>query len=128
MSRYVTLILLVAVILGQSRFCEAAPAERIALPSPRTDGGKPLMQALKARASQRAFSSRELPLDVLSDMLWAAWGINRPETKGRTAPSAHNWQEIELYVAMSSGLYRYDAASHALLPVVSDDVRALTGT
>lgn len=99
----------------------------IQLPSPRMKGGKPLMEALKERRSNRDFSSKPLPPQVLSELLWAAWGINRPKTKGRTAPSAMNMQEIDIYVAMPSGLYIYDAVMHSLLPVSTDDIRALTG-
>jgi SagB-type dehydrogenase family enzyme len=97
------------------------------LPAPRTSGGKPLMQALKDRYSSREFSSRELPLEVLSSLLWAAFGINRPKTGGRTAPSAHDWEEIDLYVATAKGLYLYDPQSHALRQILSQDIRAKTG-
>jgi SagB-type dehydrogenase family enzyme len=85
------------------------------------------MQALKDRKSAREFSSKELPLQVLSDMLWAADGINRPETGYRTAPSAHNAQEIDIYVALSSGLYLFDAKAHELKLIASGDLRSLTG-
>jgi len=68
---------------------------------PQTEGGKPLMQVLKDRKSSREFSSEKLPLQVLSNMLWAAFGINRPDSGKRTAPSARNWQEIDIYVATS---------------------------
>jgi SagB-type dehydrogenase family enzyme len=85
------------------------------------------MQALTLRRSTRAFSARPLPEDLLSTLLWAAFGINRPATGGRTAPSAHGWQEIDVYAALSAGLYRYDAKSHALLPAVAADLRASTG-
>jgi len=97
------------------------------LPPPRTDKGKPLMLALKERASSRNFSQRELPLAVLSDLLWAACGVNRPEKGGRTAPSAHNMQEIDIYVAKADGLYRYNASDHTLEHVLSEDIRAATG-
>jgi len=100
---------------------------RIELPAPQTEGGKPLMQALKDRKSSRAFSSKELPLQVLSNMLWAAFGINRTDSGGRTAPSAFNMQEIDIYVAKPEGLYIYDAKANMLLPVLKGDLRALTG-
>jgi SagB-type dehydrogenase family enzyme len=94
---------------------------------PQTDGGKPLMQALKARATSRAFAPDALPDQVVSNLLWAAFGINRPDSGRRTAPSAQNWQEIDIYVVMGNGTYVYDAKAHALVPVVSEDLRALTG-
>jgi len=98
----------------------------IELLKPQTDGGKPLMQVLKARKSSREFSNEKLPLQVLSNMLWAAWGINRPDGK-RTAPSAMNLQEIDVYVALAEGLYLYDAKENIFKPVLSKDIRAMTG-
>ncbi|MEW6585260.1 MAG: SagB/ThcOx family dehydrogenase [Nitrospirota bacterium] len=105
----------------------AGELKQIPLPKPQVDGGKPLMQALKDRSSSRSFSREKLPAQALSNLLWAAFGINRPDTGHRTAPSARNWQEIDIYVAMAGGLYLYDAKSHALKPVLSEDVRAMTG-
>lgn len=99
----------------------------IKLPQPQTTGGGELLRALKLRKSSRAFSARPLPQDLLSTLLWAAFGINRPATGGRTAPSAHGWQEIEVYAAFPDALYRYDAAAHALTLAVAGDLRALTG-
>lgn len=105
----------------------AQEAQAIKLPAPRTDGGKPLMQALKERRSTREFSAEKLPLQVLSDMLWAAFGINR-ESGQRTAPSANNRQEIDIYIATAEGLYLYDAKGHEMRRVSAEDVRGLTGT
>lgn len=85
------------------------------------------MEALKERRSQRAFSPKELPLQVLSDLLWAAFGINRPYSGDRTAPSAFNMQEIDIYVAKADGLYLYDARANALAPVLADDLRSFAG-
>ena len=99
----------------------------IKLPAPQMQGGKPLMQVLKERKTDRAFSSKELPPQVLSDMLWAANGINRPDSGRRTAPSAKNMQEIDVYVAKADGVYLYDAKANALTPVIAGDIRALTG-
>ncbi len=101
--------------------------EVIKLPPPQTEGSMPLMAALKARASSRAFSSKPLPLQVLSNLLWAACGVNRPESGKRTAPTAMNMQEIDVYVAMADGLYLYDAKQHALVLVLKQDLRAATG-
>jgi nitroreductase len=99
----------------------------IALPTPQTNGGKPLMEALALRATSRAFASDDLPAQTLSNLMWAAWGINRPKEGKRTAPSASNWQETDIYVVMSSGTYVCDALANTLKPVVSGDYRALTG-
>ncbi len=106
---------------------QVAELKPIVLPKPRTDGGKPLMQALKERKTTRAFSSEPLPMQVLGDMLWAACGVNRPETGHRTAPTARNWQQIDVYVALEQGLYLYDAKTHTLQPVLAKDIRAETG-
>ena len=99
----------------------------LVLPPARRTGGMPLMEALAARHSGRDFDAgRELDMQTLSDLLWAAWGINR--RSGRTAPSSHNRQEIELYVFLKSGVYKYDAARHALLLLIPEDLRASTGS
>ncbi|MDD5412682.1 MAG: SagB/ThcOx family dehydrogenase, partial [Methylobacter sp.] len=77
--------------------------------------------------STREFSAEKLPPQVLSDLLWAAFGVNRPETGGRTAPSTRNWQDIDIYVSTADGLYLFDAKSHALKMIEAKDIRALTG-
>lgn len=100
----------------------------IQLPAPQAEGGKPLMQALKDRHSSRSFREEALTPEVLSNLLWAAYGINRPESGKRTAPSALNWQEIDIYVALKEGLYLYEAKGHALVPVLDRDIRAETGS
>jgi SagB-type dehydrogenase family enzyme len=99
----------------------------IRLPPPETAGGMPLMQALKARHSTREFAGKPLPPQVLSNLLWAASGVNRPESGQRTAPSAHDWREIDVYVTTADGAYRYDPPTHTLIKVVAGDVRHLTG-
>jgi nitroreductase len=98
------------------------------LPRPQTDIGRPLMQVLKDRSSTHSFSPEKLPTQVVSNLLWAAFGMNRPDSGKRTAPSAKNWQEIDVYVATTDGLYIYEAKTHQLNPVLRDDVRAQTGT
>jgi len=99
----------------------------IQLLKPQVDGGRPLMQVLKDRKSSREFSPEKLPEQILSNLLWAAFGINRPDSGRRTAPSAVNFQEIDIYVATADGLFLYDAKAHMLNPVLSEDLRALTG-
>ena len=86
------------------------------------------MQALTVRHSSREFSPRKLPPSVLSKLLWAAFGINRAQTGGRTAPSAYNGDEIDVYVATADGLFCYDARKHALRHLPGQDIRASTGT
>src|SRR5512145_1206310 len=97
--------------------------QTVDLPKPRTDGGKPLMQVLKARQSAREFSTEKLPLPVLSNLLWAAWGVSRADGR-RTAPSASNRQEIDVYLAMADGLYLYEAPQHRLRLVSKEDLRS----
>lgn len=104
----------------------AAPAP-IVLPPPHTTGGMPLREALAARHSTREFGPAALPPQALGDLLWAAFGVNRPDSGRRTAPSAKNWQEIDVYVATEAGVYLYDAPAHALRPVLAGDRRADTG-
>jgi SagB-type dehydrogenase family enzyme len=104
-----------------------ASIDPVALPPPKMEGGKPLMQVLKERRSAREFSPQRLPPQVLSNLLWAAFGINRADTGHRTAPSASNRQEIDVYVATADGLFLYNAQAHALDPVLATDIRAATG-
>lgn len=103
------------------------PAENIALPAPDMHAGMSLMQALAQRQSQREFAPEPLPLPMLSNLLWAAAGINRPALAGRTVPSAMNGQEVDVYVALPTGLYRYAAPGHALHLIRATDVRRVTG-
>lgn len=105
----------------------AQEIKSIKLLTAQMEGGKPLMQVLKDRKSMREFSPKELPLQVISDMLWAACGVNRPDSGHRTAPSAMNMQEIDIYVAEASGLYLFDAKANMLIPILAEDIRALTG-
>jgi SagB-type dehydrogenase family enzyme len=99
----------------------------IQLPNPQMGGGKPLMQALKERQSSREFGAEKLPIQVLSNLLWAAGGVNREDSQKRTAPSAHDWREIDIYVATADGLFLYDPSVNVLKPVLSEDIRELTG-
>ncbi len=92
------------------------------LPEPKKEGGMPLMEALNKRSSARSFSDQTIDRQMLSNLLWAAWGINRPDGK-RTAPSSMNKQEISLYVVEKDGAYLYDAHNNALVKVASGDFR-----
>ena len=101
-------------------------AARIELPAPARTGGMPLLDAVAKRRSSREFSQVDLPPAVLSELLWAAFGINRPDG-GRTAPSALDAQEIDVYVALRSGAYLYDPKGHALDLAAASDLRRVTG-
>jgi len=101
-------------------------ANSIRLPPVERHGGMALMEALAQRRSRREFAPDALPLPVLSSLLWAAWGVNGPDHH-RTAPSAIDCQEIDLYVALPSGAYLYDASAHALHLAAASDVRRVTG-
>jgi hypothetical protein len=100
----------------------------IKLIKPQMDSGRMLMHVLKDRKSSRQFSNRKLPIRVLSTLLWAACGVNRPLTGGRTIPSPHKWYPIDVYVATADGLYLYDPVQHLLKPVLRQDIRGFTGS
>lgn len=102
-------------------------ARTIDLPRPQLTASAPLMAALSLRASTREFSTKPLPLDTLGALLWAADGVNRPITGGRTAPSPHGFQEIDIYVALPNGVYRYDSPTHRLILKHAIDARNMTG-
>jgi SagB-type dehydrogenase family enzyme len=121
-------ILMVIVLAVCFAFPVLAEAQKtIQLPAPQMDGGMPLMKALKLRCTAREYSGETLPPQELSNLLWAACGINRPDSGKRTAPTAMNKQEIDVYVALSEGLYLYDAKSHALGLILAQDLREATG-
>lgn len=105
----------------------AGEADVVTLPMPQTSGGLPLMQALAARHSSREFAKRPLEPQQLSNLLWAAFGVNRADAGKRTAPSARNWREIDIYVALADGTYIYDPVANVLRRVLTKDIRALTG-
>ena len=103
----------------------------IRLPKPQMEGGKTLMQALAERKTTREFSGETLSPQMLSNLLWAAFGVNREKMDqggpGRTAPSANNRQEVQLYVLLPEGVYLYDPVPHALKPIAAGDIRAEAG-
>jgi SagB-type dehydrogenase family enzyme len=124
-----TLTKLALGLMGQLKPQPAAAdaAQTVPLPAVQARGGRALFDALSLRQSQREFAATALSPQQLGEVLWAAAGINRPDLGGRTAPSALNAQEVEVYAAMATGLYRYDPAAHALERVVAADVRRVTG-
>jgi len=102
----------------------AQEMETIKLPEVNKNRGSSLMEALSKKASAQNWSDRELSMQDLSDLLWAAAGINRPDSKKRTYSSAMNTQDVEVYVFLKDGVYLYDFEKHALNPVISGDHRA----
>ena len=122
----ISFVLLFVFFICPAVFSAQEPQE-LKLLKPQIEGGRPLMQALMERKSSREFSSEKLPLQVLSNLLWAADGVNRPDSGKRTAPSAVNWQNIDIYAAMADGLYLYDPLGHTLKLILKDDIRAATG-
>jgi nitroreductase len=118
---------LIAILPMTQNTASAEEQKPIQLSMPQI-AGNPLMQLLAKRSSSREFSSEPLPVNILSNMLWAASGINRPESGKRTAPTASNRQEMDIYVATATGLYFYDAKSSLLKPILAQDIRGLTGT
>jgi hypothetical protein len=105
----------------------AADQKIVDLPAPWKDGGKPLAQAVWARRSTREFADKLVPLDVLSNLLWTACGVNRPATGDRTMPSWRHAMDAEIFVAAADGAWSYDAKAHRLTQVLADDIRAETG-
>ena len=112
------------IALSRGTAAWAADLQPIQLSKPQMDN--PAIALLSKRSSSREFSSQPLPVEVLSNLLWAAWGINRPDGH-RTAPSANNRQDIDVYVILPEGIYLYDAKSSQLKPILSGDRRALAG-
>jgi hypothetical protein len=102
-------------------------SQDIILPAPDKTGGKPLMQALNERRTTRSFTGADLTPGQLSDLLWAAWGINRSDGKKRTAPSARNYKEISVYVVLREGLYLYEPERNALKKIMGKDIRSFCG-
>jgi SagB-type dehydrogenase family enzyme len=128
MRQYIGLVMTSIIILFLMGPLHAQDAETIKLPAVQKGAGVPLMEALQDRHSNRSFGEKELSKQHISNILWAAFGINRPESGKRTAPSANNRQETDIYVALPNGLYLYDADAHALELVIDEDIRAATGT
>ena len=120
------LSLLVAVLIV---FCSSlvSAQDPIKLFEPDLKSGKLLMEALKERKSTRSFSDKQLSKEILSNLLWAAFGINR-EGGFRTAPSAYNFQEVDIYVARQEGVFIYESENQVLNPVLNEDVRDIIGS
>jgi SagB-type dehydrogenase family enzyme len=115
----ITVLLIVFFIIFQ-----VSAQEKIMLPAPDKTGGMPLMEALSKRSTTRSFSTKEISQKQLSNVIWAAFGINRPDGK-RTAPSTRNFQGTDLYVLLKSGAYKYEPKEHQLIQVTKKDLRAV---
>jgi nitroreductase len=124
-------LLSLAALLWTMPVLVAQELKPIDLPKPQVTGGMPLMQALALRHTSRAFLDMPLPPQTLSNLLWAAFGVNRPRTVrpslGRTAPSGNNKQEVELYVVLAQGVYVYEAEANLLRPHLAGDIRVKMG-
>jgi SagB-type dehydrogenase family enzyme len=107
--------------------CTAQDHKVIKLLPPNKEGGKPLMKALSERQSNRDFIDKELTDQQLSDLLWAAYGVNRPDKNKRTAPSAYDKQEVDIYLTTAKGAFLYDAFNHSIVEISQNDIRAKTG-
>jgi SagB-type dehydrogenase family enzyme len=97
--------------------------QNLELPAPLKTGGMPLMEALAKRVTVRAFDTKDISMQQLSNLLWASFGVNRPDGK-RTAPSASNKQEIDIYVLLKTGAYIYDAQNYKLIQITPEDLRS----
>jgi nitroreductase len=117
-----------ALLVLAPSLARAERAETIDLPPPRKEGGRPLLQALSERRSGREYSAQPLSDQLLSDLLWAAFGINRPQSGDRTAPSWRHSIELIIYAATAHGVWRYDPKPHALVPHLRADLRRQSGT
>jgi nitroreductase len=115
-------------IVATGSVASAQAAQAIDLPPPRSQGGKPLTEALRLRRSIRQYAPQPLPPQALSDLLWAAFGINRPASGDRTAPYWRHVMVIDIYAAMADGVWLYEPKAHQLLPYLHGDIRAQTGT
>jgi len=100
--------------------------EAMKLPDPRTSGGQPFFDVLKNRRTIREFKTDMLSRQDLSNLLWAAWGINRPDSGRRTAPTWANFQEFTIFVATKDGVWRWDDTDNTLYPHSTEDIRPLT--
>lgn len=122
-----TLIIPIFFIFALTTLAPAQNSGDIQLPNPDQSGGKPLLQCLKDRHSSREFLKDELSLQELSNLLWAANGINRPESGKLTAPTAMNKQNMEVYVVLPSAIYFYEAKTYQLKLIASGNFMKLTG-
>jgi SagB-type dehydrogenase family enzyme len=124
MERKTFSIILILMLTVCQAFAQASGV--IALPEPKKTGGMPLFDALNQRQSLRSFTGQKIDMQTLSNILWAAYGVNRPDGK-RTVPVARNWNEYDIYVVMADGWYIYEPGKHELNKKSSDDRREYAG-
>ena len=123
---FVCLGVITGLMLASGSAFSKVVMDDIKLPEPSVTGGMSLMEALKNRHSSTKFSKDEIPLQTLSELLWAADGENRPDGK-RTAPSALNSQVITIYAALKDGIYKYNPQMHTLEAFSKEDIRPIIG-
>lgn len=132
----ITLLIVAAVVIaaiyflpfnGETGEKKVTNSGNIKLPDPVTTGGMPLMEALKNRKSSRTFSDKKIDMQTLSDLLWAANGVNRKESGKRTAPTANDTREMDVYVVMEDGTYLFNPDEHSLLQISEKDLREFAG-
>ena len=119
--------LLFSLLVGLFGGSQAQDLKPIKLNQPNVKRGLPVMTALQKRQSTREYADKKLELQDLSDLLWAAAGINRPESGKRTSPTAMNKQEIDVYVCLQEGAYLYHPKANSLEPVTKEDLRPAVG-
>jgi len=124
MKKSICIIVIAFLLSASSGFTQVL--ETIKLPEPRKTGGMPLFEALNLRQSLRDYSPRQLDMQTVSNLLWSAFGINRPDGK-RTAPTARDWREFDIYVVKADGWYLYEPVEHTLLKMGSEDLREYAG-
>jgi Nitroreductase family len=117
-----------ATTMAATRAFAQTPQQAIALPPPAMEGGKSLMRALQARQSIRDYADRPLSNQDLSNLLWAAWGVNRPQGDGRTAPRWRDAYLLDIYVIMADGVWLYEPKTHRLVFHMAGDLRGQTST
>ncbi len=116
-----------AALLAAGSIAAAQELPPLELLPPRSQAGMPLMKALMLRQSIREYATTPLPPQVLSDLLWAAFGVNRPAIDGRTAPYWRHIMVIDVYIATADGVWLYEPNTHRLMPHMRGDIRAQTG-
>ena len=119
---YIVIVTLV-IVINSTLFAQ----DTIVLLTPSQEGEMSLTEALQKRKSTRSYSEEKISDQQLSDLLWSAFGINRPEEMKRTAPSSQNQQEIDIYVFIEDGVFVYDEVNHAIIRIMNDDLRKYTG-
>ncbi|MBC8218216.1 MAG: SagB/ThcOx family dehydrogenase [Planctomycetes bacterium] len=125
-SATIILSIFITCCIGSLSWAESL--QSIQLVPPDTNSGIPLMKALNHRMSTKAFAAKTIPLEKLSNLLWAAFGINRKDSGNRTVATAMNCQDTDIYVVLKKGVYVYKAKEHTLVPVLDQDVRSLAAT